>query len=520
MGSVIRVLGRTDAHTADPQQRQTGAAFLQFQRNPPPGGWVADVYEQSRHYTGTAFLALSRVVQAWGSVVATLEKRKRRDRVTSGPNGERSVVKAVSPHGGAGNDEDYAPDNSHTLAEILDAPNRQETFGSLLGYMALQKGLTGEAPVWLVPGKSHGRPVELYPLNTALCQPAYPVSEQYPEGAWRITPYYAGSGTGWTYGTLGRRMSASTILPGSEVRRLLSPHPLTRLSGYSVFSACGIQMDILEALDLARHSHMANGSQLGTVIYVPGVDQATADAMSAKWKERYGGARNARTTAVVAAAPGATGEFKIEQMGESARELDFIQSWEQSTKFILAAFDVLPTTAGITEGGGYAERYAARQEQHERWSGQVKQAAEFFNHHLCRPWCEKPGQYRIKLSLPKVVNLERDTPSVSEMIQSDAILVNEVRALKDMKPINGGDLPPSVFKEWVKQKAIPQPQMPMPGMPGADDTEQPDAISGGAPPKPANPAGKGSLPPRGSVAKATVPGVRPELAALLASLEG
>jgi len=515
----------------DPQQRASGAAFLYAQRHPAPGQWTDDPYQQSLHYTGTAFLALSRIVAAYASVVATLERRKRRDRTTFSKS-TFAVVKAVSPHGGAGNDEDYAPVYDHPLARLLESPNPQETFGSLLGYMALQKGLTGEAPVWFVPNVK-GQPVELYPLQRALCQPQQP-SALYPEGFWRVTPYYA-SGTTWAYGTLGNRTAYNAILPGQEVKRLISPHPLTRLSGYSVFTACGIQMDVLEAIDKARHSHMMQGMLPGTVVYLPGLDQSGVDRVAADLQEKYAGAQKFRKPIVTGTPPGQdSGKPIVEQLTPSPVELDFKESWEQATKFVLAALDVLPTTAGITEGGGYAERYAARQEQNDRWQGGVKAAGDFFTHHLCRPWSRKPGELRCKLVLPKVVNLERDVPSVNEMIQSDSILVNEIRRLKDMKPINGGDLPPKAFAKWVEQQAMPQPEPQAPpggsapdAQAGADPSAAADplaALLGGgsdgapvSPPRPDNPAGAGSLPPRGGVAKSRS-GVRPELKALLERL--
>lgn len=468
MASVLRVPGARApvVPAGDPAQRRQGAIFLSYERAPPPAAWTDNRLAQSQHYTGTIFLALMRVQQAMSSAAAWCERRKRRDRTTFGPGGATAVVKAVTANGGAGNDEDYAPVHDHPIAEIIQRPNRQETFGSLLGYMTLQWGLTGNGPLWLVPGLEHGRPVELYPLVEALMQPAYAPSLQYPEGAWRVTPYYP-TGTSWTYGTLGSRMLSSTLLPGTEVRKVMNPHPLLRNDGYSPLTACGVQLDIMEAIDLSRHSAFAQGAQLGTVINIPGLDEPSNERVSAQFRQNYGGANNARKVAVVSSPAGSTGEFKIEQMGESPREMDYGTTWQQAVDFVMATFGVPSVIAGLKQASSYAEWYAAQVQLHDSLSQTVKGFADFFTHNLARPWCKRPGEYRVKIQLPKPRNEDQYVQNVQSLAAQGGCSINEQRAVLDLKPIRFGDLPASLYLKKVEQLEFPQPVGPDPNDPSA-----------------------------------------------------
>lgn len=541
MGTVTRTftpavsLTGDGAPPRDPVQLHQGALYLLNQRHQPPAAWTDNRLGQSQHYTGTIFLALSAVQQALAGAAAWVERRRRRDRTTFGPNGSVAVVKALSPSGGAGNDEDYSPVRDHPLADVLARPNPNETFGAMLGYQVLQWGLTGNGPVWLVPGAAHGRPVELYPLVEALLQPAIGPSLEYPEGAWRVLPY--ASGTGWAnYGTLGARMLTTALLPGTEVRKVRAAHPLIRTDGYSPLTACGVQFDIMEAIDLSRHSAFMQGTQLGTIVYVPGLDEDGTKRVAQDFREKYAGPRNARKLGVASSPPGATGDFKIEQLGESPREMDYQSSWEQATRFVLATFGVHAAIAGLKDTGGYAELYAAREQFYGRMCDVAKVFADFYTHHLAGPWSKRPGDLRVKIQLPKPRNEETRQAQVVQLAQLGALPLNTALKALDFEPVKGGELPLPIYLKKLESDVMPQPDPAaaltggMPGAPGAETANEPEpkpapkpaGPTAGAPPRPKNPAGKGSLPPRPAVAKALANrapvGVRPEFAALLESL--
>ncbi len=450
----------------DPVQLQQGATLIEYFKRQIPGQWTDNRLEQSTHYTNMAYIAIDRRRSEMSSVAACVERRKRRDRTTFGA-GATSFVKALAPNGGQGNDQDYVPIHDHPLSQLVQYPNGPDgpdTFGSLLSYMDLQRNLTGSALVWFVPSRAdEAKPCQMYPLHTALTTPQGQGSPQYPEGYWQVTPYYA-SGTMWAYGGLSNRLALNTRLPGREVGALRNPHPLTRTDGYAAFSACGVWMDILEQIDLARHSHMLQGQVTGTLVYIPGAGQDTLDRAKEEYKQRFAGARNARSINFLSAPDGTPGgQFKVEQASPSALELDFNESWIQVAKMLCAIFRVPPGVAGLDDSDNYAKSYAQRQQFHDDLLHDVSTYAQFFTQRLCRPWEKRPGEFRIKLQLPRIINKERAEPSVQDLISADAILVNELRARDDMPPINGGDMPPKAYSAWVMNMVAPPPApAPMP----------------------------------------------------------
>ncbi|AMV25499.1 Phage portal protein [Gemmata sp. SH-PL17] len=458
----------------DPVQLQQGSLYLYSVRHPPPGSWTDNRLEQANHYRGLIFLALDAVQEAIASAAVCCEKQQRRDRTTFGA-GAVSYVKALSETGGAGSDEDYAPVHDHPLAELINCPNKHDTFGSLLSYGTMQWGLTGNGPFWFVPGKNHNRPVELYPLVEPLLQVNSAPSLQYPEGSWRVTPYYP-NGTGWAYGGLANRVAYSAILPGAEVRKMQSPHPLTRTDGYSRLTACGVQFDIMEAIDKSRHAAFMHGTRIGTLVQLPpGMGEDAVQAVSAQFTQKYAGADKAGITAVVSGTPDGKNGLDVKQLNESPREMDYAQSWEQAVKFVLAAFGTPPSITGLNPSTGYAEFYAAQTQFHYRLSQLARRWSDFFTRTLAWPWSRRRGEYRIKIEVPKPRNDEAKQQLVLQLAQMGVMLTNEVRQFADLKPVRYGDLPPPLFVQKIQGEEFPE-SVQQPGMPNdVDGATLPDA---------------------------------------------
>ena len=419
--------------------------LLYQQRVEPPAGWTDDRLEQAQHYIGAVYLALNAVVEMLSSASVWVEKRKpkalrlRKPSKPSKPSKQKALVGA----GGAGNDEQYEPCEADdtVLADIVAAPNPHETMASLLGYMALQYGLTGNAPVWLVPGEGHEKPVEIYALPEATLVPVVGPTLEEPEGMWRVMPYY--QGRAWQYA--GALPFYGAILPGSQIRKLRNPHPLFRLDGYSPLSACGLQVDILEAIDRSRHAAFLRQAQLDLLIQIPGLSKAEAEKFRADFEARHCGPANARKAAIVSMPAGMEGEIKVERLGESAREMDYMQSWEQACKWVLAMYGVPPAITGLAASTSYAEFYASLIQFHFRVSQIARRMSDFFTRHLAEPWSEYPGQYRIKIEVPRPRNVDEDRSRMLSMAQAGAVTVNELRRANDLPPLKDGDVPPSIY---------------------------------------------------------------------------
>lgn len=489
-------------HERDPAERRQAAGLLAYRRMDPPGGWSDNRLLQSQKYSGVPYIAIQSILDLVGSCTYQIVRRKK----------NRPVKKALPTAHAQGSDEEYTPfdDLDHPLAKMVVRPNNQQTFGELCGDIVLQNRLTGVGPLWVLPNTG-GKPVELWALKTALTYPLYAVSERYPRGAWRVTPYATG---GWSGSLPGGLSNTGGVIPGEEVARFRDRHPLIDWDGFSPLTADAKQLDILEAIDESRWSAFSNGLQLDTVLVVPGADQGALDRLSAGMMDKVGGSRNARKFLALSAQLGATGNDKpmLSTFGQSPRDMDYQAGWDQMVKFCLAVFGVPSSVAGLQDQTSYAELYAALRQFHHRQGQYVRRMADWLTKTLCWPWCSFPDEFKVQIDLPGL-----DDPDLLEnQLSADTGIrtVNERRALRNLDAVEGGDVPEQVYLKWVEQKTMPQQPQPGVGQMGelsdGQQGQSGDPLSsllgssptGGSPPAPENDAGEGTLPPRPEVAKA------------------
>lgn len=496
-------------HEADPVQRRQGAAMLAYRRSDPPGSWTDNRLLQSQKFTGVTYVAIQSILDLVGGCTYQVVRRKRKVvKATFLPGGR--VVKAMPTAHAQADDEEYTPfrDRDHPLGAVVARPNAHQTFGELCGDIVLQNRLTGVGPLWTVPNRA-GKPVELWALKTALTYPIYQLSTMYPKGAWRVNPY--GAAAGWMGMMPGGLSATGGIIPGEEVARFRERHPLIDWDGFSPLTADARQLDILEAIDESRWSAMNDGLQLDAVLTVPGADQGELDRLSTKMREKAGGSKNARKFLTLATPPGTNPADRptLNVFGTSPRDMDYSQGWEQMTKFCLAVFGVPASVAGLQEKTSYAELYASLRQFHHRQGQFIRRLAEWLTKVLCWPWCEHPDEFKLQIDLPGL-----DDPDMLErQLGADTGIrtVNERRALRNLDPVEGGDVPEQIWLKWVEQKYLtpPEPEQPPAGEQQPDQSPPADnplaalageTPTGGAPPGPE--AGAGQLPPRDAVAKA------------------
>ena len=457
------MLGDRRGPDRDPQQRKQGAELLTLLRHQNVGGWSDDRWEQVRHFTGVPFVAIKAIMDLVGGATFQVVKRKKHkgNRTTFGPNG--TVSKALPTAHAHARDDAYVPfdDRGHPLAKLADQPNPVETFGELATNLVLQNRLTGVAPMWAVPSAS-GKPVELWALKTPTTTPLYQQSLLYPHGAWRVQPYAAGGYGGmWTGSAMGGISAAGAILPGEEVRRWLEPHPFMELDGFSPLSATAKQLDVLEAIDDSRHATMENGISLNAVLIAPGMDDGTLARLDTKMNERHAGARNAGRLITLAPPAGQGPSDKTTLMsitGQSAKDMDYQQGWDQMVKFCLAVFGVPPSVAGLAGATSYSELYAALRQFHHRQGAFVHRLADWLTKVICRPYCEFSGQYRFQIDLPTLDDPDLMERQLGTDIPNGGVLYNEYRALRNRPTVGPeGDVPVSIYLKLLEAKLTPQP---------------------------------------------------------------
>lgn len=500
-----------DAGTTTPARREpdparrSAAVLLDTFRRDPPGAWSDNRQVQAQKFRGVPYVAIRAIMDLFGSCTTQVVRRKKnRNKSTFGPGG--AVAKALPTAGAQSRDEEYTPftDLGHPLPRLIARPNGSETFGELGAKLILQNRLTGVGPLWKVPN-AKGQPVELWPLKTPATYPLYAFSAQYPEGAWRVTPF---SPSGWA-GAVGRIGSSGAILPGEEVARFSDPHPYIDWDGFSPLTATAHQLDILEAIDESRWSAMNNGLQLDAVLMIPGGDEAVMSRMSAAMTEKAAGSRNARKFLALGTPTGGSPGDKpnLQTFGQSPRDMDYSAGWDQMVKFCLAVFGVPQSVAGLASSSSYSEFYAAIRQFHHRQGQFIRRVAEWFTKELAWPWCAFPDEFRIQIDLPTI----DDPDLLQSRLGSDTkrLTVNETRALRNFPPVKGGDVPEDVYVEWVKSKVMPEPEpAPQPGPGGDSPAAEPGAggPEAGDVPGPENPQAEGSRPPAAKKALAELTG--------------
>lgn len=490
-----------DHSTPDPAQREQGRMFVQVMRRQPPGTWGDNRWEQVNHYKGIIYIAIRAVMSLAGGASYEVLKRKRRKRSRTTFT-RNTTTKAVALPQMDGRDEEYTPleDYDHPLAKLTRRPNPNETFGELSAKLILQNRLTGVGPLWAIPNAKR-RPVELWTLKSAYMYPLYQVSRQYPNGLWRVRPQVS---VGFTGGMPSGLSMMGADLPGEEVKRFMEPSPVIDWDGYSPLTAGAVHLDVLESINDSRKSAMDNGLNLDAVVIAPGMAQESLDRLSAMMTDKAGGARNHRKFVAIGTPPGGgpDGKVLLQTLGQSPRDMDYSDGYEQETRFALALFGVNDVVAGLAQGN-YSERYAARRDFHDRQEQFFNDLACWYTRVLCWPWCSFEDEYVFRITLPPV----NDEELIEKQLQNDKGIrsVNERRAQRDMAPVKHGEWPEDIYLKVLEQEAMPQPE-PQPGMDGGEAAPEDadplaallgggDTATGGAAPQPDNPDAEGTAVP-------------------------
>jgi hypothetical protein len=498
--AALRYLGKPSK--PDPAAKLTSRLLQVTLSSDPPGYALSDRYEQTNHYTGVIYIALKAYMDSIGAAKFTVLERK-----------SKGTVRKSLGMGNYSRDDEYEPaDPDHPLCQILERPGGDDgvwSMGQECVYLTLQHMLTGDAPVW-TPTNEDDRPVQFYSLTSALVSPMFSyANEQYPQGAYRVTPYTA---SGFYAGSA---LMTGAILPGEEVKRFRMPHPWARNLGMSPLQTGGREIDVLEAITMSRWSFFDHGLQLDTLVTMPGASDPQIDAFYEKLNQRNGGAKNARRVLVIggSGAQDAGGnKFGVSQLGPTNREMDYGSSYDSAAAVVMALFRVPKQIGGLVEGTNYSADWAAQRRFYDLGTQPyARNLSVFLTQSLARPWCPKddPGRFKIEVEVPEPRNLEEEAKERQFAWQNNACSLNEFRRGKGDRAVEGGDVPKIVWEAKAQQSV--QPPEPPPGPDGAPEGDAVaadplaallgggDQPTAGAVPTPDNPGAEGSGAP---VAKA------------------
>lgn len=308
--------------------------LLQAMRSRAPGGWSDDRYEEAKHYVGITYVAIHRQNELLSQGEFQVFIKDDRS-----PDGKKPVPKG---HPG------------YKLIELLEKPNRDDSFGDMLAQWNLQLDLTGMALTWMVPNKL-GVPMELYPIPTCIAIPQPAINPDYPDGYWRIQPVYP-------YGPFSSYPTPTTAvgapIPAQWMLRWKYPHPILRYDGYSPQTGLRLTLDEVESMDRSRWYSMKRSMNFSGVLNMDGMEGSQAlppeeiDRIRAEVEAILQGPENAGQLYV--AAPGA----KLEPWGNKPTDMDYQSGWDQLTSFNLGAFGITKPAAGMVEDSSYSNLFA------------------------------------------------------------------------------------------------------------------------------------------------------------------
>lgn len=440
--------------------------FIQAQRSRAPGGWSDDRWEQTlRHYKGIAWLAIHRLMG---------HMRRAEFQVYIKDKDSEDGQRPVSPDDPPQGDRLCKP---YELVDLLQKPNPQDSFGKLMARWVQQKYLTGTALTMMVPNQL-GYPMELYCIPTASAIPQPTVNPEFPEGYYRLQPVYP-YGPFSTYPSPNAAVGAP--LDARWTFKFTFEHPLLRYEGYSPLTGMSLEIDSLESITRSRFHSMKKSVAPSGVLdasEMEGTEQfsdAELERIRAEWAELQG----AENHGVLLVPPPGT---KYDQFGTSPKEMDWQQSWDQVSGFVMGGFGITKPAAGMVEDSSYSTLFAT-----------LKQLSMV----TLDPECDEIGSELTRVLAPffgdNLIVVVRTKPindhdivmaRIDKLMQGKAITKNELRKACEM-PVTREKWGDEIAGTEAPQEQQGQPgagggmEAMMAGMGGGEQAAQPGQEGGG-----------------------------------------
>lgn len=485
----------TDSPAPDPAGKRERLRVRELWGRDAPGYPLDNRPEQARHYTGVAYLCIRAIIEGLSGATFRVTQR-RPPKLTLAASPDATTYKALPTPHAQDQDEEWEPaDSGHPLCELFEHVNETDTPADFLADWTLQEELHGECYIWTPVLDQLGNPSELWVIPPALTTPMTGPSLQYPRGG--VWAYTGGAGY------LGQ-LAASRVPIGRE--ELLWPrnrHPLYRWAAYSPYTAGSEQLDVLNSIGEAWKAGMDSGFMADTFVALKGATDQEITRFHDKLNERHGGARNFRRAAVANA-----DEVSIAGTGSPVKDLGLGDGWDRMVSFASGLWQTTSGILGLTEADSYAAFFARLKQWHTMaLRPRAARKAAYMTKHLCVPRYGR--EYAVQIDLPKIDDHERQNAEIDSDARNNAITVNEIRRTRNRKPVEGGDVPPTAYGQTFQ----PQPQLGQGAGAVAGNPADPDlqkrstdptlgnpmvapGPTAGAPPRPSNPDGSGTLPPR------------------------
>lgn len=377
---------------------------------------------------------------------------------------------------------------SDPMYRVLKKPNPLETWGDVAYQMSQQLDTTGMCLIWLptessTTGQDDGfEPQEMYVIPTGTAFPL-PRSPQYPEGAYRVIPYY---NTSFFMVAPNYNAGSGAVIPAEQVVVVKNHHPLIRWEGYAVLTAISQSVDTINAVDQSRFATMMQGCEQTVALELDAQttnpDTADMRRIREEWQKVYAGAKNAGK--LVITPPGG----KLSKFSTEPDKMAWQEGWSQLADLILACYQTPKAITGMSGDLNYATLYASLR---AFYLMSLNPRLAKFSGGLTQLWLQPTygDEFLLELEAKKVDDEQLEQSKVANAQKSGSITHQELRRL------NGwADLDP--YKHpWVLERAFAAtgPAADKPKEAPPEGQQQDPAVEAS---RPDNPQGEGSGGPR------------------------
>ncbi len=372
---------------------------------------------------------------------------------------------------------------THPIPSLLNYPNPHESGRTMRARAVQQRSLTGTWNGWRVDEGTLGtdaddRPAQIWTVPTGV-RTAVPMSPQYPDGAYRVMPFYPGP-----FAMLpGSWQAGGVIVPASQMLVSLHPHPLTYKEGLSPLSACAPEIDTISKIGRARNSIMTRAPvpsgfvEIDTNASFP--DQPELNRIVAQIYNFLGGPDRAGRPAILG--PGQ--KWVPNEM--QGLELPWADTWDQLLSFVFAILGTTRTMVGMEEATSYAALYAIlKQNRLVVLQPELDDLADTINLQLIDPWFGP--EYGVEFEPEAVGDEELTEKQLATDLQAGIRRFNEWRAIRKLPLVDGPE-----GEEFVKASKGAEGKPGEEGVGPNGEPKQPGDAD-----KPKNDSGTGSLPTR------------------------
>lgn len=316
-----------------------------------PGSWTGEKLAQVRAYQGWVAVCVDFRANRVGRVPTAVrvapagERAKYQSRVKAYHAGKAdalpshrkwvSHVRRKAMAGPLGDHEDVEKlDDGDPLVRLLSDPNGPENGTEFWPHFVMFRDLCGESYLWKVRDDG-GRVVELWVLPAPWVTPY--------SGNDRLVDYYEVR----PWGGSGR---VARLKP-EDVVCWRKKSPLHPLASYGPTQSAGTTIDTYGMLEAARYAALQNCSDAGGVITLPDgaddIDPDTLNRFMARFRANVQGLGNVGKPLVLMKGM----EYKSR---DSALELAYQSSLDQSRDYVMAFYELDKTLMGFSDAASYA----------------------------------------------------------------------------------------------------------------------------------------------------------------------